>query len=94
MDGSLIVVEHNVPLINSLADRIVAMDLGRVIADGPPGDVLTDNAVVESYLGATGYEEIAGSLSGNGAPKGKAGRKAPRKRRPVARKKTTARKTR
>jgi len=66
MDGSLIVVEHNVPLINSLADRIVAMDLGRVIADGPPSEVLTDNAVVESYLGATGYEEIAGSLTGGG----------------------------
>jgi ABC-type branched-subunit amino acid transport system ATPase component/predicted MFS family arabinose efflux permease len=85
MDGSLIVVEHNVPLINTLADRIVAMDLGRVIADGPPSEVLTDNAVVESYLGATGYEEIAGSLTGNGAK---------RTRRPVKRKKASARKTR
>jgi len=91
MDGSLIVVEHNVPLINSLADRIVAMDLGHVIADGPPSDVLTDNAVVESYLGATGYEEIAGSLSGNAKPTRK---RKPARRKPARRKTTTARKTR
>ncbi len=85
MDGSLVVVEHNVPLINTLADRIVAMDLGTVIADGPPREVLTDVKVVESYLGATGYEEIAGSLAGNGT----------RKRRAVkTRKKATVRKKR
>jgi ABC-type branched-subunit amino acid transport system ATPase component/predicted MFS family arabinose efflux permease len=59
MDGSLIVVEHNVPLISSLADRIVALDLGHVIADGPPDAVLTDRHVVEAYLGTSDYQEIA-----------------------------------
>ena len=38
------------------------MDLGRVIADGPPDEVLTDNAVVESYIGVSGYQDIVGSL--------------------------------
>ncbi len=89
MDGSLIVVEHNVPLINSLADRIVAMDLGRVIADGPPSEVLTDNAVVESYLGATGYEEIAGSLTNGGSSKRT---KPAARRKPAVRRKAAARK--
>lgn len=65
MDGSLVVVEHNVPLINSLADRIVAMDLGRVIADGSPHQVLNNPAVIEAYLGTSGYKELTGTL-GNG----------------------------
>jgi branched-chain amino acid transport system ATP-binding protein len=62
MDGSLVVVEHNVPLIADLADRIVAMDLGRVIADGTPRQVLNDSAVIESYLGTSGYTELVGVL--------------------------------
>ena len=62
MDGSLIVVEHNVPLIASLADRIVAMDLGRVIAEGTPRQVLNDHAVIESYLGTSGYNELVGAI--------------------------------
>ncbi len=62
MDGSLIVVEHNVPLVTSLADRMVAMDLGRVIAEGTPAAILRDPGVVESYLGTGGYKELAGKV--------------------------------
>jgi ABC-type hemin transport system ATPase subunit len=57
-----VVVEHNVPLISTLADRIIAMDLGRVIADGPPEKVLNDRHVVEAYLGATAYNELVGTM--------------------------------
>jgi ABC-type glutathione transport system ATPase component len=73
MDGSLVVVEHNVPLINSLADRIIAMDLGAVIADGPPEKVLHDRKVVEAYLGTSAYTEIVGGMekSKRTAPKPK-----------------------
>jgi ABC-type hemin transport system ATPase subunit len=85
MDGSLIVVEHNVPLISSLADRIVAMDLGRVIADGTPQQVLNDRHVVESYLGATAYNEIVGEMDDG---------KRPRRTRAVPRRKARKRSTR
>ena len=53
MGASLVVIEHDVPLVASVADRLVAMDTGRVIASGVPDVVLVDPAVVESYLGST-----------------------------------------
>ena len=49
--ASLVVVEHDIPLVRSVSDRLIAMDRGAVIADGPPGDVLADDAVVTAYLG-------------------------------------------
>ncbi|HVW35215.1 MAG TPA: ATP-binding cassette domain-containing protein, partial [Acidimicrobiia bacterium] len=49
---AVVIVAHDVPLLLSIADRLVAMDLGRVVADGPPGDVVRHPDVVSSYLGA------------------------------------------
>jgi branched-chain amino acid transport system ATP-binding protein len=40
------------PLLLETCDRLVAMDLGRVIADGPPHEVVRDERVVVSYLGS------------------------------------------
>jgi len=45
------VIEHDLPLISSIADRLIALDQGEVIAVGTPADVLTHPDVVESYLG-------------------------------------------
>jgi len=51
--ASLVVIEHDMPLIRSISDRIIAMDQGSVIADGDPGSVLSAPQVVESYLGTS-----------------------------------------
>ena len=51
--ASLLVIEHDVPLLLSIADRIVALDLGEVVTEGPPNDVVNDPRVVASYLGTT-----------------------------------------
>jgi ABC-type branched-subunit amino acid transport system ATPase component/predicted MFS family arabinose efflux permease len=51
LGAALIVIEHDMPLVTSVADRLVAMDQGRVIADGDPDRVLHHPEVVASYLG-------------------------------------------
>ena len=51
LDLTLVVVEHDIPLVSSIADRIVVLDQGEVLATGAPSDVLTDPRVVASYLG-------------------------------------------
>ena len=51
--ATLLVIEHDVPLLLSIADRVVALDLGEVIAAGDPDEVVNHPVVVQSYLGST-----------------------------------------
>lgn len=49
--AAMLVIEHDMPLLSGLCDRLVAMELGSVIVDGPPSEVLAHPVVVASYLG-------------------------------------------
>jgi ABC-type branched-subunit amino acid transport system ATPase component len=48
---SVLVIEHDMPLLSSICDRMVALELGAVIAEGTPSEVLEHPRVIESYLG-------------------------------------------
>ena len=50
-DVALLLVEHDVEFVRSMADRLVVMDFGKIIAAGPPAQVLQDAAVVAAYVG-------------------------------------------
>jgi branched-chain amino acid transport system ATP-binding protein len=53
LGAALLVIEHDMPLVTAVADRLVAMDQGRVIAEGPPRTVVTHPDVIASYLGTS-----------------------------------------
>ena len=67
MGASLIVIEHDMPLISSISDRLLALDQGAVLTTGTPAAVLEHPAVVESYLGTS---SAAISRSGSDTTRG------------------------
>jgi ABC-type branched-subunit amino acid transport system ATPase component len=48
---AMLIIEHDMPLITSISDEIIALELGAVVAQGPPAEVLANPQVIESYLG-------------------------------------------
>ena len=48
---SIVIIEHDMPLISAVSDEIIALDLGSMITRGVPSAVMSDRRVVSSYLG-------------------------------------------
>jgi ABC-type branched-subunit amino acid transport system ATPase component len=51
LGASVLLIEHDMPLIMGISDRVYCLEAGAVIAEGPPKDVRDDPRVVASYLG-------------------------------------------
>lgn len=73
---SILVIEHDMPLLMGLCDRIYAMEAGRVIAEGTPSEIRENADVVAGYLGT---QEAAITRSGRGNAASKRPKRAPRK---------------
>ncbi|MDT7572592.1 MAG: hypothetical protein QOE05_2766 [Actinomycetota bacterium] len=67
---AMLVIEHDMPLITAVSDRLLALELGRVIAEGTPAEVISDAHVIASYLGE---DEAAVARSGARAALAQAG---------------------
>jgi len=50
--AAFVVIEHDVPVVSAVADRLICLHLGEVIASGTTSEVLNDGAVLQAYLGA------------------------------------------
>jgi branched-chain amino acid transport system ATP-binding protein len=48
---AMLIIEHDMPLINFVSDEIIALELGAIICQGPPEQVMKDPAVITAYLG-------------------------------------------
>jgi ABC-type branched-subunit amino acid transport system ATPase component len=68
LNASVLLIEHDMPLVMSLCDRIVCMTAGSVIAEGPPEAIRHDPAVIAAYLGtdqrAIERSDVAGAARG------------------------------
>src|SRR5258705_277090 len=48
---SILLIEHNVPLVLDLCDHVFVLNAGRLLADGPPATLGDNPEVLEAYLG-------------------------------------------
>jgi ABC-type branched-subunit amino acid transport system ATPase component len=78
VDTTIVLVEHDVPLVFALCSTVVVMELGRVVAAGPPEVIRADPKALAAYLGASDealfasgpVAERAGAVSDEAVPPG------------------------
>ena len=51
LHATMIVIEHDMPMIMALSDRVYCLEAGQIIAEGTPTEVRNDPRVIASYLG-------------------------------------------
>ncbi len=59
---AILLIEHILPLLFGISERVMVMDFGRKLTEGPPGVVARDERVIEAYLG--GQKEAAAHALG------------------------------
>jgi branched-chain amino acid transport system ATP-binding protein len=101
---TMLLIEHDMPLVTSVSDELIALETGRVIMQGKPHDVTNDARVVEAYLGTDERVVARSGVISNGRgkrkppvrttkSKAKPKAKSGAKKKPAARKRTTAKKS-
>ncbi|WP_377515406.1 ABC transporter ATP-binding protein [Ochrobactrum sp. RH2CCR150] len=56
-DITVVLIEHDIGVVMGLSDRVAVLDYGRKIADGTPQDILSDQRVIDAYLGVASENE-------------------------------------
>ncbi|NEK86665.1 branched-chain amino acid ABC transporter ATP-binding protein/permease [Blastococcus saxobsidens] len=63
-DGlTILFIEHNVGMVLRTCTRVVVLNFGEVIASGAPGEIASDPAVIEAYLGSADEDPAGGSIA-------------------------------
>jgi len=70
-DTTIVLVEHDVPLVFALCSQVVVMELGRVVAAGPPEAIRADPKALAAYLGASDEALLASGPIGEGGGTGR-----------------------
>lgn len=59
---SFLLVEHDIRFVQDLCDRVVVLNYGEKLAEGPPASIMENDAVIEAYFGADGEGDDDDSL--------------------------------
>ena len=61
---TVLLIEHIMKAVQSLANRLLILHHGQKVAEGPPAEVLRDERVIEVYLGGTARQQLAAAGGG------------------------------